>query len=213
MAPKKVNFTEDTFQHQKELEDDDCQSHVSCETEYTFETVQTGYTYETVYTEVTEPTEASDTTRVRFSPHIDIEETLPLDDYTAKERKAYWYSEEDKAKLNARRMKVVTRMEGGKTRRRKGETYRGLECSSMEGAQRLQAAVARHADAIMNEQDRQWKIFRDDYEMLAMMSRRTSAAGKLRAFELANLDAEAVVEEATAEDLSSSESRHSADIE
>jgi hypothetical protein len=199
MAPKKVGFAEESFHHQQQpIEDDDCQTHVSHETEYTYETIQTAYTYETIYTQA-EPNEISAKIKqVWFSPQVTAQETLSLHDYTEKETRACWCSEEDKIKMNTKRMKVVARLKSGKAPRR-GRTYRGLECSSVEGAKRLQATVSRHVDAVMDEQDRQWRLFRDDYGMLAVVGNQTSGASKHRALELAQLDAQAVLEEAAEE--------------
>jgi hypothetical protein len=145
--------------------------------------------------------------RVQFSSAVQsVNKIMTRYEYTAKEMKACWYTLEDKAKRDAKHEKTVARFESGKAPKR-GQTYRGLECWSVEGARELEATITRCVDAVMDEQDRQWTTFSDDLGRLAGVSIQTSGSSKQLSWEMARLDAQAVapvvIEEGV--DVSSSE--------
>jgi hypothetical protein len=128
---------------------------------------------------------------IGFSPAVHIMKIMPRYEYTAKEMKACWYTPEDKAKMNGKHENIVARFESGKSPRR-GQTYRGLECWSVESARELEATISRCIYSVMDEQDRQWRLFSDDYDELSAVSMRTSGPSKQLAREMAQLDTQAV---------------------
>jgi hypothetical protein len=130
--------------------------------------------------------------RVQFSSAVhSVNKIMTRYEYTAKEMKACWYTLEDKAKTNAKHEKTVARFDSGKAPKR-GQTYRGLDCWLVEGAREFAATVTRCVDAVMDEQDRQWRTFSDDHDRLAAVSMQISGPSKQLSWEMARLDAQAV---------------------
>jgi hypothetical protein len=127
--------------------------------------------------------------RVRFAEAVKRYDVLSLDDYTKREVTKSWYSEEEKDKITAKINKLVTRMDLGKTCKRK-TTYRGLECWTEQGSIKLDQCISRTVDAVMDEQDAQWAAGLDNWNQMAKYSRAVSEESKNRALELAEEDAQ-----------------------
>lgn len=126
-------------------------------------------------------------TSITFAVSIKVHEIMTLDDYTEKELRKCWYSIDDKDKMNATKDKTVARIEKGKSP--KGSmTYRGLECWTVKGGQELDEQIARAIDAVMDEQDRQWKIEQDDWDRIAVLCHAATADSAVRARKLALQD-------------------------
>eukprot|EP00980_Cylindrotheca_fusiformis_P007648 scaffold1605_cov141-Cylindrotheca_fusiformis.AAC.11 len=111
--------------------------------------------------------------RVRFAEAVLRYEILCLDDYSERELKKCWYTEEDKAKMSKAHNKLVRRYELGK-RCKRNMSYRGLECWTDEGAARLDKAISKTVDAVMDEQDEQWATGVDNWDRISKLARSSS---------------------------------------
>lgn len=125
--------------------------------------------------------------KVRFSEALLRYDILSLDDYTKKELKKCWYTEEDKEKMNKSHNKLVRRYETGK-RCKRNMTYRGLECWTDKGAAKLDEAISRTVDAVMDEQDAQWAAGVDNWNRISSLSRAVSKESRNKAREIAEED-------------------------
>eukprot|EP00529_Nitzschia_sp_RCC80_P010227 CAMPEP_0113490664 /NCGR_PEP_ID=MMETSP0014_2-20120614/27163_1 /TAXON_ID=2857 /ORGANISM="Nitzschia sp." /LENGTH=759 /DNA_ID=CAMNT_0000384443 /DNA_START=95 /DNA_END=2374 /DNA_ORIENTATION=- /assembly_acc=CAM_ASM_000159 len=88
-------------------------------------------------------------------------------EYNSKERGNCWYSAKDKERMMSRHERVVARMEKKKAPKNDDQSYRGLESWTTEGAQHLDEVIALSVNAVMDEQDRQWKVNVDDFDLIA----------------------------------------------
>lgn len=104
--------------------------------------------------------------------------------YSTKERARCWYNEKDKAKMLARHERVVARLEQQKPCK-PTQTYRGLESWTTAGATALDAVISQSVDAVMDEQDRQWRENSDDMARIASCSLAVTGDSALRARALA----------------------------
>jgi trimeric autotransporter adhesin len=134
---------------------------------------------------VTKPTVPSKKS-VRFQDD-DSKNLLPLireieshKDYSTRERNRCWWSPSEKEKCMSKHERVVSRMEHQKPCR-KNETYRGLESWTSQGAAKLDQVINICVDAVMDEQDYQWKVQKDDFDRIAAISRRVTADSANRA--------------------------------
>ena len=91
-------------------------------------------------------------------------------EYSSKERGNCWYSSKDKERMMSRHERVVARMEKKKPPKNDDQSYRGLESWTTEGAQHLDEVIALSVNAVMDEQDRQWKVNVDDFDLIAAKS-------------------------------------------
>ena len=91
-------------------------------------------------------------------------------EYSSKERGNCWYSAKDKERMMSRHERVVARMEKKKPPKNDDQSYRGLESWTTEGAQHLDEVIALSVNAVMDEQDRQWKVNVDDFDLIAAKS-------------------------------------------
>lgn len=125
--------------------------------------------------------------KVRFELAVKRYDVLNLEDYTEKEKKKSWYSDEDKEMMNNKHNKIVKRYESGK-KCKTGTTYRGLECWTTEGAVKLDETIARVVDAVMDEQDSQWASGQDNWDRLAEISKMVSKECRKKARALGKED-------------------------
>jgi hypothetical protein len=126
--------------------------------------------------------------KVRFDGKVHRREILSREAYTADEAQRSWLSSDEKAKMAEKRYKTVKRMEAGK-RPRQNSTFRGLETSTVRGAEHMTKTVEVTVDAVMDEQDRQWKENSDDWDRLAKVHNKVSKASKDLAIKRAKSDA------------------------
>lgn len=108
--------------------------------------------------------------RIRFLDGHKMQEIESHKDFSPKERGKCWYSAKDKEKMMARHERVVARMEKKKPPKTSNQTYRGLESWTTEGAQHLDQVIALSVNVVMDEQDRQWKVNVDDFDLIAAKS-------------------------------------------
>ena len=106
---------------------------------------------------------------ISFAPATKVHEIMGLEEYSEKELRRCWYSPEEKEKMNASKDKIVARLEAGK-KPRSDMTYRGLECWTTKGGQKLDENIARSVNSVMDEQDRQWALNCDDWDKIAEVS-------------------------------------------
>eukprot|EP00934_Nitzschia_sp_Nitz4_P006213 Nitzschia sp. Nitz4//scaffold139_size61406//47073//48035//NITZ4_006465-RA/size61406-processed-gene-0.71-mRNA-1//1//CDS//3329535867//6203//frame0 len=135
-----------------------------------------------------------------------VHEIMNLASYKTSEKKHYWYSPKDMAKMTAEREKVLARLEQGKpcksaTYHTVDEehpiegwvipmSYRGLDCWTYEGSQNLDKRISRVISAVMDEQDRQWQVDDDDSDLIAQISQRETEESVLMAYKIAKQDEE-----------------------
>lgn len=101
-------------------------------------------------------------------------------DFSTRERNRCWWSPSEKEKCMSKHERVVSRMEHRKPCR-KHETYRGLESWTSQGAAKLDQVINLCVDAVMDEQDHQWRVHKDDFERIAAISQRATADSAKRA--------------------------------
>lgn len=138
---------------------------------------------------ITMPVNASHKKSVRF-PEEDsdaskcllrlIREIESHRDFSTRERNRCWWSPSEKEKCMSKHERVVSRMEHRKPCR-KHETYRGLESWTSQGAAKLDQVINVCVDAVMDEQDHQWRVHKDDFERIAAISQRATVDSAKRA--------------------------------
>jgi hypothetical protein len=101
-------------------------------------------------------------------------------DYSTRERNRCWWSPSEKERCMSKHERVVSRMEHHKPCR-KNETYRGLESWTSQGAGKLDQVINLCVDAVMDEQDYQWKVHKDDFTRIASICQRVTADSAKRA--------------------------------
>jgi hypothetical protein len=67
-------------------------------------------------------------------------------------------------------------------------TYRGLECWTVKGGKELDEKIAKVVNAVMDEQDRQWAVNSDDFDLIAAISAKATVDSAVIARELAVQD-------------------------
>lgn len=117
---------------------------------------------------------------IRFAPRNETYGIESHKDYTEKERNRCWYSSKEKDRMLHKHERVFSRMEQKKPPKR-NQTYRGLEAWTTEGAQQLDQVIALSVNAVMDEQDRQWKADMDDFNLIAAKSIEVTADSARRA--------------------------------
>jgi hypothetical protein len=98
-----------------------------------------------------------------------------------------WYSSEEKVKMFLYHRKIVQRMDSGK-RPKKNTSYRGLENLSKANAFELEIVIHACVDAVMDEQEKQWKLDTYDSERFAAVSREVSEESLALSFKMAEHD-------------------------
>jgi hypothetical protein len=82
-----------------------------------------------------------------------------------------WYTLEDKAKTNAKHEKTVWLGSNPGRRQREDKPIEASTAGWLEGAREFTTTVTRCIDAVMDEQDRQWRTSSDDHDRLAAVSK------------------------------------------
>jgi hypothetical protein len=133
----------------------------------------------------------STSTLVQFAVTIKHHEVMSRYEYTSAELKNCWFTLEEKQKMNASKDKVVVRMEKGKPAKG-NHPYRGLECLTQTGSDALDLNISKVVDAVMDEQEAQWKAGQvhpnNDLDRLAAISQAMTGHSQLEAYELAAED-------------------------
>lgn len=123
------------------------------------------------------------TDRVRFALNaLRFHEVESHNNFTAKERSKYWWSDREKDRMMAKHERLVAKYEqqkagaGSKSASSKKsntkaiQSYRGLESWTAAGSLKLDYTIEQCITAVMDEQDRQWAENADDAEIIAQMS-------------------------------------------
>lgn len=127
-------------------------------------------------------------TLVSFVHEPQVQTTINCDDYTEEEVNACWYTCEEMSLIHYSNAKVIARMEAGK-HPKKNTTYRGLEKFSKSGKDTAVLLVHACIDAVMDEQERQWKediVF--DWGQFREMSLKVSQQSMSLAYKMAEYD-------------------------
>jgi len=126
---------------------------------------------------------SDDGTRVRFGMKaITTREVESHQNFTAKERSKYWWSDREKDRMMAKHERLVAKYEQQRSPTKPGTlkksssasskigSYRGLESWTAAGSLKLDYTIEQCISAVMDEQDRQWNDNDDDSAIIAKMS-------------------------------------------
>jgi len=126
---------------------------------------------------------SEDGTRVQFGMKaITTREVESHQNFTAKERSNYWWSDREKDRMMAKHERLVAKYEQQRSPTKPGTlkksssassklgSYRGLESWTAAGSLKLEYTIEQCISAVMDEQDRQWNDNDDDSTIIAKMS-------------------------------------------
>lgn len=91
---------------------------------------------------------------------------IHLNDIPEKEVEAIWYTAEEYSEIKASYQITIFMMEAGDNVENDGHTSRGLEYRTQEGAWARYENKRDAYNAVLDEQDRQWKVDKDDFEQI-----------------------------------------------
>lgn len=101
--------------------------------------------------------------RVSFTDVSDEVHEIPhLDDMPDEEVDAVWYNSEEYSEIKSSYQITIMMMEGGETLDDSNHTSRGLEYRTQEGAWARYENKRDAYNAVLDEQDYQWKVDKDD---------------------------------------------------
>ena len=113
------------------------------------------------------------------------------EDFSAKERGDYWWSDREKDRMMAKHERLVAKYEqtrsatkpgtSKKTSQEKMGSYRGLESWTAAGSLKLDYTIEQCISAVMDEQDRQWNENDDDADIIAKKSQAVTEDSARRA--------------------------------
>eukprot|EP00980_Cylindrotheca_fusiformis_P020437 scaffold7489_cov96-Cylindrotheca_fusiformis.AAC.4 len=124
---------------------------------------------------------------VQFAPFVKCKATLSRYDYTAEEAKRTWIFSDEKAEILDSHRNTAQRMASGK-KPRKNTTYRGLETMNRQDILEMNVVIDTCVNAVLDEQDEQWKNDVFKWKRFAKISRKHSKESKKLAFERAKFD-------------------------
>ncbi|CAJ1959690.1 unnamed protein product [Cylindrotheca closterium] len=108
--------------------------------------------------------------KIRFSEKLEEYHYIPSrNDFSERELRHCWYTEEEKAKYIERHERSSKRLENGE-RSKRGESFRGLEGWTQDGADEANEMIEECLDAVLHEQQRQWRKNRRNPINLALIS-------------------------------------------
>jgi hypothetical protein len=99
---------------------------------------------------------------VRFSDDSSIREITHLDDMPEEDVTATWYTSKEYSEIKSSYQMTIFMMEAGETLNDAEHTSRGLEYRTQEGAWARYENKRDAYNAVLDEQDRQWKVDKDD---------------------------------------------------
>jgi hypothetical protein len=137
----------------------------------------------------TSTSSASMTRVVRFSADVTDFHTLSRSEYSLWELQHCFYTNKEKKQQWSRQNKAVNRFEKGKPEGN-DQVYRGLEPLTDKGYQLLLQIKNKCVDAVMDEQEEQWRSGTVDLERLAKVSQQISKASIVIAIKMAKRDAQ-----------------------
>jgi hypothetical protein len=104
--------------------------------------------------------------RIQFAEQNEIRYTEHLDEIPDEEIAAIWYDSEEYAEIKQSYQITIFMMESGEELKPDEHTSRGLEYRTQEGAWARYENKRDAYNAVLDEQDRQWKVDKDDFERL-----------------------------------------------
>lgn len=102
---------------------------------------------------------------VHFKEHHDIREIPHLDDVPEEEIEETWYSAKEYSEIKSSYQLTIFMMESGE-KMSEEHTPRGLEYRTQEGAWARYENKRDAYNAVLDEQDRQWKVDKDDHDKI-----------------------------------------------
>ena len=123
----------------------------------------------------------NDNSRVRFKMSSNkLHKVASHNDFSAKERGNYWWSDREKDRMMAKHERLVAKYEQQRSATKPGTlkkisadklgSYRGLESWTAAGSLKLDHTIEQCISAVMDEQDRQWNENDDDGDVIAEKS-------------------------------------------
>ena len=103
---------------------------------------------------------------VKFAEKNEICPIQHLDDMSDEEVFAIWYTSKEYSEIKQAYQVTIFMMESGETITGDEHTSRGLEYRTQEGAWARYENKRDAYNAVLDEQDRQWKVDKDDYEKI-----------------------------------------------
>lgn len=106
---------------------------------------------------------------IRFAEKNQVCPTHHLDDMTEEEIYSIWYTSKEYSEIKQAYQLTIFMMESGETVTGDDHTSRGLEYRTQEGAWARYENKRDAYNAVLDEQDRQWKVDKDDYEKIRLI--------------------------------------------
>ena len=104
--------------------------------------------------------------RIVFADKNEVFPIQHLDDMTDEEVFNIWYTSKEYSESKQAYQVTIFMMESGETITGEEHTSRGLEYRTQEGAWARYENKRDAYNAVLDEQDRQWKVDKDDYEKI-----------------------------------------------
>lgn len=104
---------------------------------------------------------------LRFSKHQDIFPIPHLDDLQDDEVAAIWYESGEYSDIKSAYQLTIFMIENGELKESDEHTGRGLEYRTQDGAWARYENKRDAYNAVLDEQDRQWKVDKDDFEAIS----------------------------------------------
>lgn len=103
---------------------------------------------------------------IRFADKNEVCPIQHLDDMSDEEVFAIWYTSREYSEIKQAYQLTIFMMESGETITGDEHTSRGLEYRTQEGAWARYENKRDAYNAVLDEQDRQWKVDKDDYDKI-----------------------------------------------
>ena len=103
---------------------------------------------------------------VRWTEKNEVFPIQHLDDMSDEEVFSIWYTSKEYSEIKQSYQVTIFMMESGETITGDEHTSRGLEYRTQEGAWARYENKRDAYNAVLDEQDRQWKVDKDDYEKI-----------------------------------------------
>ena len=140
--------------------------------------------------------------KVNFNQTVTVHEILSINDYTALEITAAWYDANEMEKITERCLKILCKIESGKSKSGKQYCVRGLEGHTTQGSIIKKSNRSAAYIAVLDEQDRCRNEAREiRVQAISDAYRRTSSSCQMWAQVVGNRDQQAVEEYLYSEDV------------
>ena len=129
----------------------------------------------------------------RFGEENEVFHITHLDDMTDEEIASIWYNAEEYSEIKSGYQMTIFMMESGEDVDDDKHTSRGLEYRTQEGAWARYENKRDAYNAVLDEQDRQWKVDQDDFEKIRSIYLEHSSKCAEAAVRRASSDAKAAL--------------------